>query len=180
MKSSGNGQKCYNIKVTGKVQDIGFRALIENAGRLFDLSGLVFNAKDGSVRIVCCGEESVIGEFSQEVTIRGEQRGVTIQDLKKQELPIKIDLPYPFSKVFADDDIDLGRKLDKGNDFLGELTRSSSEILKNTSVLPDIKDGIENLNIKLDSSLTEQRGFNQEMREHNKHLEKILEKLAEK
>jgi acylphosphatase len=138
IKSSGNGQKCYTIMVTGKVQDIGFRALIENAGRLFDLSGLVFNARDGSVRIVCCGEESIIGEFSQEVTTRGEQRGATIQDIKKQELPIEIELPYPFSKVFTEDDVDLGRKLDIGNDFLGELTRSSSEILKNTSVLPDI------------------------------------------
>jgi acylphosphatase len=108
MKSSGNGQKCYNIMVTGKVQDIGFRALIENAGRLFDLSGLVFNARDGSVRIVCCGEESIIGEFFQEVRSRGVQRGATIQDI--------------------------------GNDFLGELTRSSSEILKNTSALPDMKD----------------------------------------
>jgi acylphosphatase len=74
-KTSGNGQKCYNIMVTGKVQDIGFRALIENAGRLFNLSGLVFNARDGSVRIVCCGEESIIGEFSQEVKNRGIQRG---------------------------------------------------------------------------------------------------------
>lgn len=170
-------QKCYNIKVTGKVQDIGFRALIEYAGRLFDLSGLVFNARDGSVRIVCCGEESVIGEFSQEVRTRGGQRGATIQEIKKQELPIEIDLPYPFSKVSADDDIDLGRKLDKGNEFLKNL--------------PDMKNGIENLNVKFDSFITVQIEHNQWMKEHlikmdeynkdhNKRLEKILDKLTEK
>ncbi len=158
-KTSVDIQKCYNIMITGKVQDIGFRALIEYAGRLFDLSGLVFNARDGSVRIVCCGEESVIGEFSQEVRIRGIQRGATIQDIKKQELPIEIDLPYPFSKVFADDEIDIGRKLDKGNEFLRNL--------------PDMKNGIENLNVKFDSFITVQM-------DHNKRLEKILEKLAEK
>ncbi len=53
---------------------------------------------------------------------------------------------------------DIGRKLDKGNDFLGELTRSTSEILKNTSALPEIKD-------MLGSFVVEQRDFNQEMRD---------------
>lgn len=161
-----NMQKCYNVAVTGKVQDVGLRAVIEYAGRLLNLSGLVFNAKDGSVRIICCGESNEITEFSKEIKTRGEQRGAIIQDIKKQEIPIVIDLPYPFSRVLADEDTDIGRKLDKGNEFLRNL--------------PDMKNGIENLNVKFDSSLTEQRGFNQEMREHNQHLEKILEKLAER
>ncbi len=161
-----NMQKCYNVSVTGKVQDVGLRAVIEYAGRLLNLSGLVFNAKDGSVRIICSGESSDIIEFSKEIKARGEQRGAIIQDIEKQEIPFQLELPYPFSKVFADDDTDIGRKLDKGNEFLRNL--------------PDMKNGIENLNVKFDSSLTEQRGFNQEMREHNQHLEKILEKLAER
>lgn len=159
-------QKCYNVAVTGKVQDVGLRAVIEYAGRLLNLSGLVFNAKDGSVRIICCGESSEIMEFSNEIKTRGEQRGAIIQDIKKQEIPIIIDLPYPFSRVLADEDTDIGRKLDKGNEFLKNL--------------PDMKNGIDNLNLKFDSSIAEQRGFNQEMREHNQRLEKILEKIAER
>lgn len=166
-------EKCYNITVTGKVQDIGLRAVIEYAGRLLDLSGLVFNARDGSVRVVCCGDESIIREFSQEIRTRGIQRGAAIQDIKKQELPFDIELPHPFSRVLSDEDIDLGRKLDKGNDLLGELTRNSSEIMRNTSELPEIKS-------VLGSFVGEQRGFNQEMRDHNKRLEEILEKIAEK
>jgi hypothetical protein len=88
-------------------------------------------------------------------------------------------------------DTDIGRKLDKGNEYLGEIKGD-------TSALPDMKKGIENLNVKFDSSLIEQKGYNQEMREHNQwmkehlikmdeynkehnqRLEKILEKLAEK
>ena len=42
-------QKCHSIIVSGKVQDIGFRSVVEHIGRSFGMPGLVFNAKDGSV-----------------------------------------------------------------------------------------------------------------------------------
>jgi len=168
--------KCYNVTVTGNVQDTGLRAVIEYAGRLLDLSGLVFNARDGSVMILCRGEDSGIGDFSQEIMKRGEQRGAVIQDITRQELPFDIVLPYPFSRVLADDDIDNGRKLDKGNELLIDIKRDTSalpEIKGYTSILPDIKVGIDNLNVKFDSFIRGQE-------EHNLRLEKILEKLAEK
>ncbi len=145
-------QKCYNVAIVGKVQDVGLRAVIEYAGRLLDISGLVFNAKDGTVRIICRGESSDIIEFSKEIKTRGEQRGAIIQDIKKQEIPVVIDLPYPFSRVLADEDTDIGRKLDKGNELLGNL--------------PEIKDTLSSFVIKQE--------------EHNLRLEKILEKLVER
>lgn len=155
-------EKCYNVTVTGKVQDIGFRAVIEYAGRLLDISGLVFNARNGSVKIICRGEDGVIREFSQEIRNRGEQRGAVIENIKKQEIPFDIDLPYPFSRVLADEDIDIGRKLDKGNELLTDIKRD-------TSVLSSIK---------ADTSVLS--SFVAEQRVHNQHLEKILEKLAER
>jgi hypothetical protein len=63
-----------------------------------------------------------------------------------------IDLPDEFSRVSSDDEIDIGRKLDKGNEFLKNL--------------PDIKD-------MLGSFIGEQM-------EHNTRLETILEKLVNK
>lgn len=155
--------KCYNITVTGKVQDIGFRAIVEYAGRLLDLSGLVFNAKNGSVSILCRGEDNDISDLSLEIMNRGVQRGAVIQEIIRQELPFDIVLPYPFSRVIADDDIDLGRKLDKGNELL-----------------TDIKTGINNLNVKFDTLNVEFGSFIQGQEGHNLRLEKILEKLAEK
>ena len=186
--------KCYNITVTGKVQDIGFRGIAEYAGRLLDLSGLVFNARNGSVMILCRGEDSGIRDFSREIMKRGEQRGALIQDIIKQELPFDIVLPYPFSRVLSDDDIDNGRKLDKGNELLIDIKRDTSAIKSDTSALPEIKVGIDTLNAKFDtlnmnfdSFIVEQRehnkrmdGHNLRMDEHNLRLEKILEKLAEK
>ncbi|HYN44612.1 MAG TPA: acylphosphatase, partial [Candidatus Limnocylindrales bacterium] len=39
-------QKCHSIMVTGKVQDIGFRSIVEHIGRSFGIPGMVFNAKE--------------------------------------------------------------------------------------------------------------------------------------
>lgn len=157
-------QKCYNVSIVGKVQDIGFRAVIEYAGRLLDLSGIVFNAKDGTVRIICRGENGAIRDFSREIKTRGEQRGAIIQDIDRQEIPFNIELPYPFSRVLADEDIDIGRKLDKGNELL-------TDIKGDTSTLKDIKGDTSALVIEM-------REHNKEQRDFNKRLEKILEKLA--
>ena len=169
--------KCYDLTITGKVQDIGLRAIIEYAGRLLDLSGIVYNAKNGSVRILCRCEDSGIWDFSQEIMKQGEQRGAVIQDIIRQELPFDIDLPYPFSRVLADEDIDLGRKLDKRNELLTDIKGDTSAIKSDTSA---IKAGIDTLNANFESFIVEQREHNKRMDGHNLHLEKILEKLAEK
>jgi acylphosphatase len=157
-------QKCHSIIVTGKVQDIGFRSVVEHIGRSFGMPGLVFNAKDGSVKILCCGEDSVIENFTQTIRVRGEESGAKIKGIKEILLPFNIDLPDEFSKVSADDEIDIGRKLDKGNEFLKNL--------------PDIKD-------MLGSFIGEQREHNTHLEamviginEHNTRLEAILEKLV--
>ncbi len=160
-------QKCHSIIVTGKVQDIGFRSVVEHIGRSFGMTGLVFNAKDGSVKILCCGEDSVIDNFTQTIRIRGEESGAKIKDIKEILLPFNIDLPDEFSRVSSDDEFDLGRKLDKGNFLLNNMNVT----LNNMSV--DNKTGFNNLNLGLNNLTTM-------MSEHNTRLEAILEKLANK
>ncbi len=155
-------QKCHSIIVTGKVQDIGFRSVVEHIGRSFGMPGLVFNAKDGSVKILCCGEDSVIDNFTQTIKVRGEESGAEIEGIKEKVLPFDIELPDEFSRVSSDDDIDLGRKLDKGNLLLATM-------------IIDNKTGFNNLNTDLNT------GFNNlttMISEHNTRLEAILEKLA--
>jgi acylphosphatase len=159
-------QKCHSIIVTGKVQDIGFRSIVEHIGRSFGMPGLVFNAKDGSVKIICCGEDSVIDNFTQTIKVRGGESGAEIEGIEEQALPFDIDLPDEFSKVSSDDEIDIGRKLDKGNFLLTNIKSDTSGIRTDTSVLPEINDGINNLNIKFDV--------------FSSRLEAILEKLVER
>jgi len=153
-------QKCHSIIVTGKVQDIGFRSVVEHIGRSFGIPGMVFNAKDGSVKILCSCEDSVIDNFTQTIKARGAENGAEIANIKEKTLSINIDLPDDFSKASSDDEIDIGRKLDKAN----LLLKSGFENL-NTG-LTDIKTGLNNLTTM--------------MYEHNTRLEAILEKLASK
>jgi acylphosphatase len=152
-------QKCYNVSINGKVQDIGFRALIEDIARFLQLKGFVFNDIDGSVKMVCCGEYKIINDFFNRIRSSGEERGIVIENITKEEIPFQIYLPQQFSKFYTDEIADIGRKLDRGIELLGNL--------------PEIK-------TILVSFVTEQRDFNKEMREHNKRLERILEKIAER
>ena len=160
-------QKCHSIIVTGKVQDIGFRSVVEHIGRSLGIPGLVFNARDGSVKILCSGEDSVVDNFTQTIKVRGVENGTEIASIKEKTLAINIDLPDEFSKVSSDDDIDIGRKLDKGNILLATMIiDNKTGFNDNKTGLNDIKTGLNNLTTM--------------MYEHNTRLEAILEKLANK
>jgi acylphosphatase len=164
-------QKCHSIIVTGKVQDIGFRSVVEHIGRSFGMPGLVFNAKDGSVKILCCGEDSVIDNFTQTIKVRGEENGAEIEGIIEQTLSINIDLPEPFSKASSDDEIDIGRKLDKAN----LLLKSGFNNLN-----MDLNAGFNKLTDMLGTFIGEQKVYNRGQQEHNTRLEAILEKLVNK
>ena len=167
-------QKCHSIIVTGKVQDIGFRSVVEHIGRSFGMPGLVFNAKDGSVKILCCGEDSVIDNFTQTIRVRGEESGAEIEDIKEQVLPFNIDLPDEFSRVSSDDEIDLGRKLDKGNFLLNNMNVTLNNMsVDNKAGFNDIKTGLNNLTTMMCE-------HNIRLEAHNTRLEAILEKLVNK
>jgi acylphosphatase len=166
--------------ITGKVQDIGFRGLIEDIAKSIDITGYSFNDTDGSVKMVCCGENGTVTEFLEQIKIRSSQKGAVIDNIASEEIPFQIYLPQKFLRLYTDELSDIGRKLDIGNEYL-------KEILINSSQLPDIKNGIETLNSKFDSFnskfdyfIIDQREHNQRLDKHNQRLEKILEKLTEK
>jgi acylphosphatase len=193
-------QKSHSIIVTGKVQDMGFRSIVEHIGRSFGIPGLVFNGKDGSVKILCSGEDSVIDNFTQTIKIRGVENGAEIASIKEQTLTINIDLPDEFSKVSSDDEIDIGRKLDKANLLLKggfdnlnmDLNRGFNNVnmdlnrgFNNVNTdLTDIKNGINNLTSMISEHNTRlevmHNDHNRGQQDHNKRLEAILEKLVNK
>src|SRR5660397_244498 len=141
----------HSITITGKVQDIGFRNTIEHIGRAFGLPGMVFNAKDGSVKILCSGEDTVINDFTREIKVRGTEGGSEISGIKEQTLSVYVELPDNFTKLSSDDEIDIGRKLDKANVLL--------------------KSGFDNLNTDLN------RGFDNINRDLNRGFDNINQDL---
>jgi hypothetical protein len=49
-------------------------------------------------KILCCGEDSVIDNFTQTIRVRGDKSGAKIKGIKEILLPFNIDLPDDFSK----------------------------------------------------------------------------------
>lgn len=178
-------QKCYGLTLAGKVQDAGFRILIEDIARLHDLKGYAFNDADGTVKMVCCGENGVISDFFEDVRIKGDRKGIIFDITDKKELPLEIPLPIKFIRLYTDELADISRKLDVGIGIL-------KDIKSDTSVLPEIKNILGSFVIEqrehnthmdehnqwMKDHLTKMDEHNQWMKEHNQHLEKILEKLA--
>lgn len=95
-------------------------------------------------------------------------------------------MPFNFSKLETDQLGDIGRKLDEGVMHLHMLS-VLPEIQRNVSVLPEMKDGIDNLNVKFDAMnskfdrfIGEQREHNKSSDKHNMRLEQILQTLVDK
>lgn len=53
----------YEIKVTGRVQGVGFRFYTQKQATIFELKGWVRNSSDGGVLIVVQGEETMVETF---------------------------------------------------------------------------------------------------------------------
>jgi hypothetical protein len=80
-----------------------------------------------------------------------------VDEIKSEEIPFEIYLPQRFLRLYTDELTDISRKLDKGNELLGDIN-------KDTSALPEIKN-------VLNSYVGEQREHNQSMKEHNQRLD---------
>lgn len=171
----------HRIIITGKVQDVGFRDTLEHIGRSFGLPGEVFNQKDGSVKILCGGEDSTIENFMQAIRERGERNGAVIESLDNQIILLDIsDLPEIFSKISADDEINLGRKFDKANILLKDGFESLNNRFEGlnkdlnsgfTGLSHDLNIGFNELKIginNLSTIMLEQVEHNKEQREYNK------------
>lgn len=53
----------YDVRFTGRVQGVFFRATAEQLARQYDVSGWVRNEPDGTVRLVAEGERDELDRF---------------------------------------------------------------------------------------------------------------------
>jgi len=168
-----------NVSVTGNVQDIGFRSFLESTANSYHIKGYVFNAPDGSVRMLCAGQTESMDNFFDAVRTRKPQ-GISIDQFIPTEIPLPgdldINIPSKFIKLETDELADIGRKMDIGV----ELLKTLPDIKEHVNVLPDIKTGIDSMNSKFDDFIIEQKAHNKNMDEHSKQLARILQQLVDK
>ena len=100
----GTIRKRYIVK--GKVQHVGYRALVRAFAETLGLKGVVRNLQDKTVEIVCEGEPEAIASLLQMINRKGDP-------MKPMSIIVKSieDSPPPPAGEFTDFDIDYGRKL---------------------------------------------------------------------
>ncbi len=64
------------ILVTGKVQGVGYRALVKHFARLLAIKGYVRNLDDGSVEIYAQAPNKVMEEFIAGIKVKGEEGNI--------------------------------------------------------------------------------------------------------
>lgn len=134
--------KTYNIQITGRVQDVGFRNLVENIARSLGLRGMVYNDIDGTVKIVCGGAVSNVKNLIKEIRIKSPNVGASIDEVNQAEVDAEIFLPPIFFKAPTDELSDISKKLDVGIESIqgierntGSLTTSTHSLVKSTQSL---------------------------------------------
>lgn len=124
--------KKYNITIRDHVQLLGYRGQIELIGRDLGLHGVVFNAPDGSVKVVAEGEESVFDVFLDD--LKRIREGV---DIEAREVSMDIDLPVPFSRVATDEQLEQMRRFDKGIELLSGIDSNTKLLVDSQKTLVD-------------------------------------------
>ncbi len=166
--------KRYNITLRDHVQLLGYRGQIELIGRDLGLHGVVFNAPDGTVKVIAEGEEGVFDVFFDD--LKRIREGV---DIETKEVSRDIDLPVPFSRVATDDTLDYMKRFDKGIELLTSIkgdTELLTDIKNDTSTLGEIRSNT-NLLVEGQEKLLESQN---KLVEGQNKVVTILEKIESK
>ena len=106
----------YELIIYGKVQNVGFRDRIESIGRGLGISGVIYNYKDGTVRILVNfsseRKKQLFKEFIKD--LEDEDNLIKIEKIEERELNTYIEFPEGISRLSSDDILELNKKLDDG------------------------------------------------------------------
>jgi acylphosphatase len=129
----------YELKIHGKTQHVGFRDKIENLGHALGVDGVVYNYKDGTVRILANFDDEELKEFFKRSIKFLEKKDnlIKIEGIEEKELNTFIEFPSGINRISADDLLELNKKLDEGVKYikmifgvLEEVKKGQNELLK--------------------------------------------------
>lgn len=144
------GEKQYIIEVTGKVQLVGFRNFVEANARSLGLEGLIFNDRNGKVKILCGGLESKINTLIRLIKAGSSDLGAVVESVEKREIPTAIPLPPTFFKEPTvelkdikdrlDEGVETLKSMDKKLGTLDKMDKTLNNMDKKLTALEDIKE----------------------------------------
>ena len=146
----------YELKICGQVQHVGFRDRIEDIGRGLGIDGVVYNYKDGTVRILANFEDEELKEaFKYNIKLLGKRdKLITIKEIEERELNTFIEFPNGINRISADDLMELNKKLDEGVKYIkmifGEMEKMNVKLDNMDSKLDSMNTKLDNIDNKLD------------------------------
>ena len=84
-----------HLRISGRVQGVGFRWFAREEARRLGLSGWVTNLPNGDVEVAAGGEASSLERLRRALSVGPTSAGVvTVEDVEGEHSP---PLPYPFT-----------------------------------------------------------------------------------
>ncbi len=129
----------YELKIYGRVQHVGFRDRIENIGKGLGINGIIYNHKDGTVRILVNFDDEEDKELFKKYIERLEKKDklIEIEKIEEKRLNTYIEFPEGISRLSSDDILELNKKLDEGVKYIKLIF---AELEEHKKVLLEIKD----------------------------------------
>ncbi|MEM3227961.1 MAG: acylphosphatase [Candidatus Micrarchaeaceae archaeon] len=75
----------YLLTVHGRVQGVGYRALVAGSAARYGIRGMVMNLDDGSVEVLAVGEKKSIDAFINEINV-DIPGGASVMKIDRKEL----------------------------------------------------------------------------------------------
>ena len=125
----------YELIIYGKVQHVGFREKIENIGKILNINGVIYNHKDGTVRILANFDSERKKNLFKELIRELEEvdKLIKIDKIEERELKTYIDFPEGINRLSSDDLLELNKKLDEGVRYIklifGEMGECQVKLL---------------------------------------------------
>jgi acylphosphatase len=139
----------YELIIHGKVQHVGFRDRIESIGKGLGISGVIYNHKDGTVRILVNfpseRKKQLFKEFIKD--LEDEDNLIKIEKIVERELNTYIEFPEGINRLSSDDILELNKKLDEGVKYIKLIF---GVLDGHTKILERIDSKLDKLDEKLD------------------------------
>ena len=119
--------KRASIIAMGKVQKVGYRDFVQDSARGLDITGYVENLEDGTVKIVCEGEEPKIEDFIRSIKVKKDFIDVLETSMKYEEPTGEFKL---FKIKYGDVPEELGDRLGATLLYLGATNQKIDAGLK--------------------------------------------------
>lgn len=169
--------KQVTLRAKGKVQKVGYRDFVQDLGRKLGVVGYVENMRDGSVQIVCEGEDAVIGKFQKAIKVKIDF--IDVEDLCVVETKKATGEFEYFDIRYGSTAEEIGDRMGAGIQYIAATTE---EVKASRQDIRDVGEKINVLTVSTKENFNElgekYHVISENMDAMNKNIEKMVDALT--